>query len=587
MSRKASDSADVVKIVGAPGCGKTTTLLDELASERRQGLGVSDFYYLTFTTSAREEAADRLLAEYRGDIPRGLDDDDVRDRAKTLHSAAVTAAVGSEGFTDPSEQIIAQDSDPEVYERFCHQEGITYTADDDTADDILRDGVDTSPSLGNKIFAISEYLTAHRAEYDQAKHAPVELAPSWKLVYNPNTGDGLLPRWERFKRNADGGPYFEHGDYVDIAIDGRHTPPVTRLFIDEFQDLTPQEYTLVRTWRDSGALERIYVAGDPRQSIYGFREGSPYFLENTPADRVETLDASYRCPPPVVAVARGILRAGNGGDEPAGFSSNREGGSAERVELETPEALAASVRSALSSHRRDDGSDGDGTVFCLARTNRHAGYIAHAMGDGGIPYSYLGGGYDPWPASLRLLLEGYQAAAGVRDSGVSAPAVDAIITALPGELAGTFKTALSERYGDMFEPEGVRAAFEEIGGWKPTIGRLRIGSDRKRDRLQAAVNSGVEPDPSAVKVGTIHAAKGLEAPAVYLFDGYSRGLLDRYQTGEIAQEERRVYYVGATRASETLRVVNGYVGGKVFPPFEGGLPIDEPADEPPARGVKP
>ena len=44
MSRKASDSADVVKIVGAPGCGKTTTQLDELASERRQGLGVSDFY---------------------------------------------------------------------------------------------------------------------------------------------------------------------------------------------------------------------------------------------------------------------------------------------------------------------------------------------------------------------------------------------------------------------------------------------------------------------------------------------------------------------------------------------------------------
>lgn len=81
-------------------------------------------------------------------------------------------------------------------------------------------------------------------------------------------------------------------------------------------------------------------------------------------------------------------------------------------------------------------------------------------------------------------------------------------------------------------------------------------------------------DPAAIKVGTIHSSKGLEAPCTHLFDGYPGRMKREYRNGRNADEEHRLYYVGATRASETLRVITDFdgMGAEVFPAFEGGLP---------------
>jgi len=48
--------------------------------------------------------------------------------------------------------------------------------------------------------------------------------------------------------------------------------------------------------------------------------------------------------------------------------------------------------------------------------------------------------------------------------------------------------------------------------------------------------------------------------------------LERYQNGEMRAEEHRIYYVGATRAAESLHVVNGFFGGPRVPIFTDGLP---------------
>ncbi|KOX94211.1 ATP-binding domain-containing protein [Halorubrum tropicale] len=74
-------------------------------------------------------------------------------------------------------------------------------------------------------------------------------------------------------------------------------------------------------------------------------------------------------------------------------------------------------------------------------------------------------------------------------------------------------------------------------------------------------------DPGDVRVGTIHAAKGLEAPCVFVFPAYSRAQLERFRNGAEA-EERRLYYVAMTRASESVRVVHDYFDGQEFPPLE-------------------
>jgi superfamily I DNA/RNA helicase len=76
-------------------------------------------------------------------------------------------------------------------------------------------------------------------------------------------------------------------------------------------------------------------------------------------------------------------------------------------------------------------------------------------------------------------------------------------------------------------------------------------------------------NPGEIAVGTVHTAKGLEAPAVYLFTASSESMLTRYdKSDDLAAEEHRVYYVGATRASEELHLIDDYFEGPIAPPLQ-------------------
>lgn len=67
-------------------------------------------------------------------------------------------------------------------------------------------------------------------------------------------------------------------------------------------------------------------------------------------------------------------------------------------------------------------------------------------------------------------------------------------------------------------------------------------------------------------MGTIHAAKGLGAPCVLVFPGYSHKQLERYQEDRsVEAEERRLFYVAMTRAQQTALVVHDYFDGEEFP----------------------
>jgi superfamily I DNA/RNA helicase len=91
----------------------------------------------------------------------------------------------------------------------------------------------------------------------------------------------------------------------------------------------------------------------------------------------------------------------------------------------------------------------------------------------------------------------------------------------------------------------------------------------KRDVLANAVDAPAAIRPDEVQVGTVHTAKGLEAPTVYLFTTTSDSMVTRYaRNPDAAAEEHRVYYVGATRASERLYLVDDYFEGPTAPPID-------------------
>jgi superfamily I DNA/RNA helicase len=113
---------------------------------------------------------------------------------------------------------------------------------------------------------------------------------------------------------------------------------------------------------------------------------------------------------------------------------------------------------------------------------------------------------------------------------------------------------------------------EEYGEWFPDVDRGRdlvpqlSVKDWRRELVKGALQNGATHHPEQVRVGTIHAAKGLESPHVMLFPAYSHKQLERFKNGAEA-EERRLFYVGMTRASERVDVVHGYLGGSEFPPL--------------------
>jgi DNA helicase-2/ATP-dependent DNA helicase PcrA len=550
----------VTKLDGAPGVGKTTALFETVESLAAEDHQLDDILYLTFTRASRQEA----IVELR-DVYPSADRTDVKKRARTFHGAALVTCLAEDVIEDPEVQVITREDDEAVYATFCRQEGLDYDPDesDPFQDGAVGDGPDAS---GNRLFAIAEFLALSRRPVEEFHRAPV---PS---PLSPTETKTVLEAWTEFKASAAELPLFEHHDYVERAIEIGGVYPSRSLFIDEFQDLSPLEYTLYKCWRESGEFENIYIAGDGNQSIYSFREARPYYFENTPVDHVTQRKESYRVPAAPARVARGLLDA-HPETDPAGFRAAAGGnGTAQVVSAESDAALAQLVRRAIATH---DGEQAD--VYLLARTNRHVRSLGASLRREGIPYGTLGSMSDLWNGTLTHL---YRALSRLRDGDtVPAPTVKTLLDAVPSSTRSDRLEALAGgrvMWNDLGEDdhiahEDIRQAFPEdvstLAGQLPSIQSYR------REALINALSAETPVPPQAVTIGTIHAAKGLEAPCVCLFDAYSKRVEDAYYADtETAAEEHRLYYVGATRCSETLAIVRDHFDGPVFPGFEGTIP---------------
>jgi DNA helicase-2/ATP-dependent DNA helicase PcrA len=557
----------VMKLDGAPGVGKTTALFETVNSLAAEDHRLNDILYLTFTRASRIEAAVELQQIYPSE-----EWSEIKKRARTFHGAALVTCLNADEIEDVDRQIITQADNENIYATFCRRQGLDYNHDKtDTLRERTEGGSDPEAG-GNRLFAISEFLSLSRRPVEDHYRAPV-TSP-----LPPSATREVLKAWTEFKRSAADLPLFEHHDYVERAIEIGGISSARSLFIDEFQDLSPLEYTLYKCWRESDEFENIYIAGDPNQSIYSFREARPFYFENTPADRVTHRKKSYRVPDAPARVARGILDT-HPDTDPAGFRSAEGSGGTARVEsIEDDASLAQLVRRALVSH---DGEQAD--VFLLTRTNRQVRALGGTLRRKGIPYTTLGSTSDLWNGTLTNL---HRSLSRLREGeNVPAPSVKTLLDAVPSSTRNEREEALAGGRviwsnlddDDVFAHEDVRRAFPEdvsdIASQLPGIQSYR------REALVNALIAGSTSPSQAVTIGTIHAAKGLEAPCVLLFDAYSKRVEDAYYAdSETAAEEHRLYYVGATRASESLYIVRDHFDGPVFPGFEGTIPTSDAAD---------
>ncbi len=311
--------------------------------------------------------------------------------------------------------------------------------------------------------------------------------------------------------------------------------------VDEYQDVSPLQHDLLSLWL--GDRRDVCVVGDASQTIYSFTGAtSRYLLEfpsKYPDATVVRLETSYRSTAPIVTVANGIMR-----DRPGAISltSLVMAGPTPTVESYPDDVTEARAIASKVANEIASGTPAQ-EIAVLYRINSQSAAIESALADAGVNYTVA--------ADVRFFdrPEVKQAIMSLRGASVSA-------TTEP-----LFKSVsdVMRSMGWTLEPPATagaaRAKWEALNAivlladQAPPETTLRDFSTELLRRQE----SKHEPTLEAVTLSTIHSAKGLEWKTVFIA-GLSEGLLpiSLATTPEGINEERRVLYVGVTRAAQKL-----------------------------------
>lgn len=315
--------------------------------------------------------------------------------------------------------------------------------------------------------------------------------------------------------------------------------------VDEFQDVSPLQNRLLELWL--GDRKDICVVGDASQTIYSFAGAEQRFLlefeRRHPDATVVRLETNYRSQAPILEAANALMHDRPGALElvPARETFNAEAPIVTAYDTEQEEA--AGIAAAISARIEAGASPAD--IAVLYRAHAQSAVLQQALAGEGIATSVLGG------TRFFAMPEVRQAILALRAAAV-APTEHGF---LPGVQRVLRELGLSD------EPPAAGGAQRD--GWEARRAILRLaeeaGPDENlrtfSDTLMARAKDQHEPAMRTVTLSTLHAAKGLEWPHVHLA-GWAEGSLPiSYATGfEAIDEERRLAYVGVTRAARTLAV---------------------------------
>jgi superfamily I DNA/RNA helicase/PHP family Zn ribbon phosphoesterase len=510
----ASVAGGPLLIVAGPGTGKTRTVTHLIAHRVRElGVAPDRCLALTFTRRAAGEMRERLLALAPDQANRVL--------ASTFHGLGL--------------RIVREQHAP-----------LGIPADVRVADDalratVLRDALALSGDVRRVGAEISERKrraerTAELDRYDAAlrERGLVDLddlitLPVQLLTAEPALAAGYRDRW-------------------------------SCICVDEYQDIDELQYRLLRLLsRPDGDLCAI---GDPDQAIYGFRGADVgFFLRfrtDFPSARVVQLTRNYRSTPTIVQAAlraialttlvpgRRLTAVASEVDGPivvrrAPTESDEAGIVVESID----QLLGGSSFHALDSGTADASRDSRlsfADFAVLYRTDAQSGAIAEALGRKGFPFQKRSHDRLARQPGVQAVLRALREQA---DGGPRRPVL--------GRVRDAVQRAL-DAAGDDAEVATVRAAVDLLAPLATDC-----GIDLERFFTDLAMGAEVDAwDPRADRISllTLHAAKGLEFPVVFVV-GCEDGLLPLRWPGAAIEaadeaEERRLFFVGMTRATTHL-----------------------------------
>jgi DNA helicase-2/ATP-dependent DNA helicase PcrA len=417
---------------------------------------------------------------------------------------------------------------------------------------------------------------------------------------------------------------------------------VRHLLIDEYQDTNASQDALVKLL-GQGA-DSLAAVGDEDQAIYRWRgaevEHILRFDEDFPGARIIPLERNYRSTSGILEAASGLV-ANNRRRRPKRLLADRGAGA--RVQLwrfDEDRSEAEEVVRALATREER------GDVAVLYRTNAQSRSFEEELVRRRIPYVVVGGMKFYERAEVKDALAYLRLAARSEDDlafrrvvnvparGIGQATLDRISNAAretgrswwevsadpPAELTERAKTSLgrflhlladlkdrAERdlpsvvLEHLLEVTGLAALYEsselpEDVGRRENLAEL-VSSAREFERrspegatladyldsVSLATDAEAAAGGRGVTLSTLHAAKGLEFPSVFVV-GLEEGYLPHGQSGEDEdelEEERRLLYVGMTRAKDELTLTlarRRLVYGKVMPRMESRFVAEIPVE---------
>ncbi|CDR06706.1 UvrD/REP helicase [Streptomyces iranensis] len=331
--------------------------------------------------------------------------------------------------------------------------------------------------------------------------------------------------------------------------------------VDEYQDVSPLQQRLLDLWL--GERDSLCVVGDASQTIYSFTGATPDHLLNFrtrhPRATVVKLIRDYRSTPQVVHLANGLLSQARGraAEHRLELVSQREAGpdpvyAAYADEPAEAEGTARRIRELITPVERGGAGIPASQIAVLYRVNAQSELYEQALADAQVPYQLRGAERffeRPEVREAGLLLRG-----AARGGSADPELADA-------DIPSQVRAVLGTRGWTPEPPSGSGAVRDR---WESLAALVRLAEDFAASRPGATLSDLVAelderaaaqhaPTVEGVTLASLHAAKGLEWDAVFLV-GLTEGMvpITYAKTEQQIEEERRLLYVGVTRARRHL-----------------------------------
>lgn len=533
-----------IAVIAGPGTGKTKTLVSRIVYmlENRK-VKPAEITAVTFTNQAAGEMRERI----QGALSRKRQLNSMQ--IGTFHSICLS---------------------------FLQQQGVHVS---------IADDMETKELARSIVKEFKLKITAGKfLELVSRKKSGIEQPDSNEIM------DEAFDKYENFLRQRNLMDFDDLLLQTLIIIEGEKAEKPWRkrfsyLLVDEFQDINPLQYRLVKAWNKTG--RELFTIGDPDQSIYGFRGADAACFDRIKEDfkelEVIKLVDNYRSTPQILQAALNVISKNPGAERK--LNPNVAGDIMVRLakaETNMEEAvfiakeinrLAGGI-GMLEAHQASDGAERKIRSFdeiaVLYRTHHQAALLEKCLKKEGIPYMVAGRElfldeeavkgtiyffrYVDNPEDQNAREQGLKFLLNLESNLIS----EEIFENMAGSYRPLYMKKKPQKLLEMWMKEmkleeneamqkfaGMTIFYKSMNEFLEVLS-LGVESDLKRcgDKYYSS---------GAVTLMTLHGSKGLEFPAVIIC-GAQRGLIPFKSEKHPAdkEEERRLLYVGMTRAKEEL-----------------------------------